>query len=218
MSEVIPFPCARVAPSGPPPAATRRAVVAAGLAALAGAARAQTPSEAVRVRVETALGAFTVEVDPRVASRTVVNFLAYVDGGHLDGGAVYRLVTLANQPPGTRHRIEVVQWGYHASETRREPFAPIPHETTRDTGLRHRDGTLSMARAAPGTASGEFFICIGDQPSLDFGGGRNPDGQGFAAFGQVVEGMDVVRALHARAGAEQFLREPIPLRRVRRAP
>ena len=196
---------------------TRRALLAALCATMAATAVAQR-SGPVRVRVETALGSFTVEVDPGVAPRTVANFLAYVDGGHLDGGAVYRLVTLANQAPGTQHKIEVVQWGFHASDRRREPFAPIAHETTRETGLRHRDGTLSMARAAPGTASGEFFICLGDQASLDFGGGRNPDGQGFAAFGQVVEGMDVVRALHARAGAEQFLRDPIPLRRVRRLP
>jgi peptidyl-prolyl cis-trans isomerase A (cyclophilin A) len=204
-------------PSRPcPPPLRRRALLGAAAAlAAAGAVRAQSAG-AVRVRVETALGAFTVEVDPRVAPVTVANFLAYVDGGHLDGGDVYRLVTLANQPPETRHRIEVVQWGYHASDTRPEPFAPIRHESTRETGLRHLDGTLSMARAAPGTASGEFFICIGDQPALDFGGGRQPDGQGFAAFGRVVQGMDVVRALHARAGAEQFLAAPIPLRRVRR--
>ncbi|MFX6040711.1 peptidylprolyl isomerase, partial [Acinetobacter baumannii] len=77
------------------------------------------------------------------------------------------------------------------------PLRPaIAHETTKQTGLRHRDGTVSMARGAPGTATAEFFICLGDQPELDFGGRRNPDGQGFAAFGQVVQGMGVVRALH----------------------
>ena len=92
----------------------------------------------------------------------------------------------------------------------------IVHETTRQTGLRHKDGTVSMARGAPGTATAEFFICIGDQPALDFGGGRNPDGQGFAAFGQVVQGMDVVRALHAKAGAEQWLKAPIAIGPVRR--
>jgi peptidyl-prolyl cis-trans isomerase A (cyclophilin A) len=69
---------------------------------------------------------------------------------------------------------------------------PIAHETTRQTGLRHLDGTVSMARAQPGTANSEFFVCVGDQPALDFGGGRQPDGQGFAAFGRVVEGMDVI--------------------------
>ncbi len=203
-------------PRRPSPLPLRRRALLGAAAALVGVRVVRAQPAAVRVRVDTALGAFTVEVDPRVAPVTVANFLAYVDGGHLDSGDVYRLVTLANQPPETRHRIEVVQWGYHASDTRPEPFAPIRHESTRETGLRHLDGTLSMARAAPGTASGEFFICIGDQPSLDFGGGRQPDDQGFAAFGRVVQGMDVVRALHARAGADQFLAAPIPLRRVRR--
>ncbi|MFC6217893.1 peptidylprolyl isomerase [Pelomonas aquatica] len=84
-------------------------------------------------------------------------------------------------------------------------------------GLRHRDGTVSMARGAPGTAAAEFFVCIGDQPELDYGGHRNPDGQGFAAFGRVVQGMEVVRALHARAGAKQWLRTPIAIGPVQRS-
>jgi peptidyl-prolyl cis-trans isomerase A (cyclophilin A) len=96
------------------------------------------------------------------------------------------------------------------------PLPPIAHETTQQTGLRHLDGTVSMARAQPGTATAEFFVCIGAQPALDFGGGRNPDGQGFAAFGRVVEGMDVVRALHARGEADQYLARPIAIRSVRR--
>ena len=96
------------------------------------------------------------------------------------------------------------------------PLPPIVHETTRQTGLRHLDGTVSMARAQPGSATAEYFVCIGDQPELDFGGGRNPDGLGFAAFGRVVEGMDVVRALHARGEADQYLAQPIRVRSVRR--
>ncbi|MCY4752819.1 peptidylprolyl isomerase [Pelomonas aquatica] len=83
--------------------------------------------------------------------------------------------------------------------------------------MRHRDGTVSMARGAPGTAAAEFFVCIGDQPELDYGGHRNPDGQGFAAFGRVVQGMEVVRALHARAGAKQWLRTPIAIGPVQRS-
>lgn len=101
-------------------------------------------------------------------------------------------------------------------DDKRAPLPPIGHESTRQTGLRHLDGTISMARNAPGSATAEFFIRIGDQPELDFGGHRNPDGQGFAAFGQVVEGMQVVRALHAQGKPEQFLREPIPVLSVRR--
>ena len=180
------------------------------------ATRRVAAAPAVRTRVETALGSFVIAVDPQVAPVTVANYLAYVDARHLDGGAVYRIVTLANQTPETKHKIEVVQWGMNTPDDKPAPFAPIVHETTRQTGLRHRDGTVSMARNGPGTATAEFFICVGDQPELDFGGGRNPDGQGFAAFGQVVEGMEVVRALHARGQAKQFLPEPIRVTRVRR--
>jgi peptidyl-prolyl cis-trans isomerase A (cyclophilin A) len=196
----------------------RRALLAAGgfAALLPLPALAQPAPRPVRTRVETALGSFVVEVDPAVAPVTVANYLAHVDGGFLDGGSVYRLVTLANQAPDTAHKIEVVQWGRNEPEGRTPPFPPIAHETTQQTGLRHRDGAVSMARSTPGSASAEFFICVGDQPALDFGGGRNPDGQGFAAFGQVVEGMDVVRRLHAQGKPEQFLKEPFAVVRVRR--
>jgi len=176
-------------------------------------ARAQAP---VRTRVETALGSFVVAVDPKAAPITTANYLAYVDARQLDGGSVYRIVTLANQTPETTHKIEVVQWGMHAPDDKPAPRPPIAHESTNQTGLRHLDGTISMARNAPGSATAEFFICIGDQPALDFGGMRNPDGQGFAAFGRVVEGMDVVRALHAQGKPEQFLRDPIRVLTVRR--
>lgn len=182
----------------------RRRLIA--LAALPLATRAA--STRVRTRVATPLGDFVIEVDPAVAPITVANYLAYVDARLLDTAWVYRLVTLANQPQSP-HKIEVVQWGLNLKDDAPPLRPPIAHETTKQTGLRHRDGTVSMARGAPGTATGEFFICIGEQPELDFGGRRNPDGQGFAAFGQVVQGMDVVRALHGRAGAEQWLAEPI---------
>ncbi len=81
----------------------------------------------------------------------------------------------------------------------------IIHETTAQTGILHKDGTISMARNEPGAASSEFFICINDQPQLDFGGRRNPDGQGFAAFGRVVEGMDVVRKIQSQPAQGQYL-------------
>jgi peptidyl-prolyl cis-trans isomerase A (cyclophilin A) len=148
----------------------------------------------------------------------VANYLAYVDAGHLDGGSVYRIVTPGNQQPGTAHKVEVVQWGMNLPDDQPAPLPPIRHETTQQTGLRHRDGTVSMARNAPGTATAEFFICIGDQPELDHGGRRNPDGQGFAAFGQVVEGRDVLQALYARAQADPYLKPPITVTRVRRLP
>jgi peptidyl-prolyl cis-trans isomerase A (cyclophilin A) len=198
---------------------TRRRSLLAMPALLALGARA-APANAqatVRTRVETALGDFVIAVDPAVAPITTANYLAYVDARHLDGGSVYRIVTLANQAPDTKHTIEVVQWGMNLPDDKPSPLPPIEHETTRGTGLRHRDGTVSMARNAPGTAASEFFICIGDQPALDFGGMRNPDGQGFAAFGRVVEGMQVVRAVYAKGQPEQFLAEPIRVLAVRRA-
>ena len=187
------------------------------LAALALAARCPRAAPgAVRTRVETEAGAFVVEVDPEVAPITVAHYLAHVDRQLLDGGAVYRIVTLANQAPETRHKIEVVQWGMMRPDDQPPPLPPIVHETTRQSGLRHRDGTVSMARAQPGSATTEFFVCIGAQPELDFGGGRNPDGQGFAAFGRVVDGMDVIRSLHARGEADQYLAQPVRVRSVRR--
>ncbi len=176
---------------------------------------AQAASTTVRTRVDTPLGTFVIEVDTAVAPITVANYLAYVDAHQLDRAWVYRLVTMANQPQSA-HKIEVVQWGLNLKDDA-PPLRPaIAHETTQQTGLRHRDGTISMARGAPGTATAEFFICIGEQPELDYGGRRNPDGQGFAAFGQVVQGMEVVRALHGRAGAEQWLAAPIAIGPVRR--
>ena len=179
------------------------------------ASRAAT-GRLVRTRIDTEIGAFVVEVDEAVAPATVANYLAYVDRKLLDRAVVYRVVTLANQAPTTRHKIEVVQWGLDPNDDTPPPLPQIAHETTRQTGLRHLDGTLSMARSEVGTASSEFFVCIGDQPELDFAGGRNPDGQGFAAFGRVVSGMDVVRALHARGEAQQRVSQPIRIRSVRR--
>lgn len=167
---------------------------------------------APRVTVTTALGTFTVAVHPDRAPLTANDFLAYVDAGLLDGSSVYRIVSMANQPDTVPAKIEVVQFGLKEAR-----LPPVPHEPTSVTGLRHLDGTLSLARLAPGTGSSAFFICIGDQPSLDFGGRRNPDGQGFAAFGEVVDGMDVVRRIFAQAEPRDAMEHPIPISRVARA-
>ncbi len=195
----------------------RRPILAlAAVACVRSHAFAAVPATTVRTRVVTALGTFDIEVDSAVAPTTAANYLAYVDRGLLDRASVYRVVTLGNQPPDTRFRIEAVQWGLDLPDDTAPPLPAIVHETTRETGLRHLDGTVSMARSQPGTATSEFFICIGDQPELDFGGGRNPDGQGFAAFGRVVSGHDVVRALHARGEPAQRLASPIAITSVRR--
>lgn len=154
-----------------------------------------TQSTAVRVRVQTELGDIVIEVDPVKAPLTTANFLRYVDGGHYDGGTFHRTVKMDNQPESTV-KIEVIQAGVNPDRAK-EGFAAIPLERTNVTGILHRDGVVSMARGAPDSATSGWFVCINDQPSLDFGGNRNPDGQGFAAFGRVITGLDVVRKIQA---------------------
>jgi len=121
-------------------------------------------------------------------------------------------VTAANQPKDTI-KIAVIQGGANPAEED-EGFDPIPLERTRDTGIRHVDGAFSMARSGPDTATHSFFICVGDQPELDFGGRRNPDGQGFGAFGRVVEGMELVREIHAMRADGQRLDPPLRIQRA----
>ena len=166
------------------------------------------------VKLTTALGAIELELYPDRAPLTVANFLSYVDAGYYNGAQFYRVVRMDNQPRSPV-KIEVIQGGLGVAsyEDDREPeLPPVAHETTDQTGLRHVDGTLSMARLAPGSATSEFFICIGEQPSLDFGGDRNPDGQGFAAFGQVTSGMDVVRAIQQLGSEAQVPQERAAIR------
>ena len=153
---------------------------------------AQSP---VRVRVQTELGDIVVEIDQAKAPATAANFLRYVDAGHYDGGTWHRTVKQDNQPESTI-KIEVIQAGVNADKAK-SGFPAIALERTSVTGLLHKDGAISMARGAADSATSGWFICINDQPSLDFGGQRNPDGQGFAAFGRVVSGMDVVRKIQA---------------------
>jgi len=163
------------------------------LAMVAGQAR---PAPPVVVVMQTDLGPITMEIDAAKAPVTAANFLKYVDGKYYDGGMANRSVRPDNT---TRKDIEIQVIQFQSDPARaRELFPAIPLERTSVTGLKHVDGALSMARAAPAdSATSSFFICVGDQPTLDFGGARNPDGQGFAVFGRVTAGMDVVRKIHA---------------------
>lgn len=171
----------------------------------------------VEVEIETEEGGFRVGIDAARAPLTASNFLAYLDAGFLDSATVYRIVTLANQPADTAHKIEVIQWGWGVPGDGREPpFPPVPHEPTSMTGLRHLDGTVSLARREPGSGGQGFFICIGDQPELDEGGGRNPDRAGFAAFGRVLAGADVVRRIFGRAEVAEYLERPVRILQARR--
>lgn len=157
----------------------------------------QTPAPApkpVVVVFETELGAITMEVDVAKAPITAENFLKYVDGKFYDGGMINRSVRKDNT---VRHDVEIEVIQFQSNTARRaEMFPPIPMERTNVTGIKHLDGVLSMARSRPDSAQASFSIMIGDQPSLDFAGARNADGQGFAAFGKVIAGMDVVKKIH----------------------
>ena len=166
------------------------------------------------IRLETALGAIDVALDPDRAPVTVANFLRYLDGGFYDGGRFHRTVKPDNQPDNDV-RIEVIQGGVNP-ERAAETGPPIELERTTLTGLAHRDGTISMARFTPDSAVSDFFFCIGDQPELDFGGARNPDGQGFAAFGQVIAGMDTVKQIQQSPAEAQGLTPPITITAARR--
>jgi len=184
---------------------------------LAGAAFIAHPAAqgSVRVLVQTELGDIVLEVDSKRAPNTAANFLKYVDAGHYDGGSFHRTVKMDNQPDSPV-KIEVIQAGVSA-ERAREGFPPIPLERTSVTGLRHTDGAISMARAQADSATSGWFVCINDQPSLDFGGARNPDGQGFAAFGRVVQGMDVVRKIQRAPNTDaQRLTPPIKILKAAR--
>ena len=161
------------------------------------------------VRIETNLGVVEVELYADKVPKTVANFLRYVDAGRYKGGRFHRTVTMDNQPD-KKVKIEVIQAGVNPSFEKRD-FAPIRLERTNSTGLKHQNGTISMARDGADTATSDFFICIGDQPELDFGGRRNPDGQGFAAFGHVVHGMDVVRRIQAAPADAQKLTPAIQI-------
>lgn len=179
---------------------------------------------AQRVRLDTEAGSIVLELYADKAPGTVANFLRYVDQKRYDGGRFYRVVRQDNQA-NSPVKIEVIQGGLQNDTTK--AFPPIPQETTQKTGLKHLDGTLSLARGQPNSGASEFFICINNQPELDFGGKRNPDGQGFAAFGRVVSGMDVVRQIqqgesgspgptNAYANPLQLLKVPVTIRKAER--
>ena len=163
---------------------------------LAGAAL--RASDLVVVTIETSIGSIDVEIDATHAPITAANFLRYVDAKMYDGGRFHRAVRLDNQARKDV-LIQVIQGGRTPEQAKTvKGFGPIVLERTSITTLKHVDGAISMARGnTADSASSDFFLCIGDNPTLDFGGPRAADGQGFAAFGRVVRGMDVVRKIQA---------------------
>ena len=175
----------------------------------------------VQVAIQTDAGDITLELYPDKAPATVGNFLSYVDQGLYNGAEFYRVLRLDNDR-NPNSKVTYIQGGLNGKG---KPLAPIAHETTAQTGIKHTDGVISMIRQAPGTATSEFFIVIGDNPPFDHGGVRLPDGQGFAAFGRVVRGMEVVRTINGGEanGATpnpnvqgQYLTQPVKVLAMRR--
>lgn len=164
--------------------------------------------------IRTEFGEIHARLDLRKAPVTSLNFLRYVDADLFDSSCFYRVVRKDNQPRDSV-KIEVIQGGRYKKED--NGFPPVIHETTEMTGIRHKNGTISMARSEPGSATSEFFICIGDQPELDFGGKRNPDRQGFAAFGNIIKGIDVVKRIHSISQSGQYLETPVLIFDIERA-
>jgi peptidyl-prolyl cis-trans isomerase A (cyclophilin A) len=163
------------------------------------------------LEIQTRLGDIEVELFPDKAPVTVAAFLSYVDSGYYKNTNFYRVLNMDNQPSNAP-KSELIQGGLYRSPRGRNINPPgITHETTQQTGLMHKDGTLSLARLQPGTANTEFFICVGDQPGFDFGGENNPDGQGYAAFGRVVKGFDVIRKIYNQREDEQYLSPPVAI-------
>ncbi len=165
------------------------------------------------VSVATSLGEIVCEIDTIHAPLTALNFLNHVQMDTYKNAVFYRVVRPNNQPY-SKTKIEVIQGGLFADEEI-DKIKPIAHESTKMTGLKHLNGTISMARNEPGSASTEFFICVGNQPELDFGGTRNPDGQGFAAFGKVIKAMDVVQKIQTQKNTSQYLIDPVKILKIK---
>ena len=178
-----------------------------------------TPKGRVRVALTTPLGVILLELHKDKAPITTANFLRYVDEKRMDHAVFFR----ASHPPG------VLDYGTIQGGLQNDPkyvLKPIPHEPTTKTGLSHTDGAISMGRFAPGTATSDFFICIGDNTYLDADPKAKGDNKGFAAFGYVVEGMDIARKILAQPRSStagvgvmkgEMLKKPLTIR-ARRAP
>ncbi len=172
-----------------------------------------TNTDKTSVVISTSEGDIFLDLDKRNAPLTANNFIQLCEEEVYAGAIFYRTVNDKNQAHN-KIKIDVIQGGlFHDSLV--NEFSPIPHETTEKSAVLHMNGTISMARNEPGSASTEFFICIGDQPELDFGGRRNPDGQGFSAFGSVSKGMDVVHRIHQAESIDQYLIEPVIIKGIK---
>jgi peptidyl-prolyl cis-trans isomerase A (cyclophilin A) len=176
------------------------------------------PTNEVLVRVETSFGNIDVAIDTKHAPITAANFLKYVDGGFYNGGRFHRATRADNYKPNLPNRplLEIIQADIDPARAA-DRFPPIPLERTNVTGLTHVVGTVSMPRGQnPDSARSGFVIHLNDQPSLNHGGMRFDDGQGTAAFGRVVSGLDVARKIQTQPVKEQALDPPVSIIAIRR--
>ncbi|WP_347924835.1 peptidylprolyl isomerase [Pontimicrobium sp. SW4] len=166
----------------------------------------------IQCKIETSLGDIIVELYPEKAPITVSNFMKYVDNNLYENSTFFRVCTPENEAKRDI-KIQVIQGGFIDNS---KSFDPIVLETTNDTKLLHKNGTISMARSSANTATSSFFICINDQPELDFAGKRHSDDLGFAAFGKVTKGMDIVLKIQSGDNKNQQLLNPIEIKNIYR--
>jgi peptidyl-prolyl cis-trans isomerase A (cyclophilin A) len=182
---------------------------------LAGCGSAAKNSDTVEIEIKTVEGTVVAELYPKQAPESVKAFLAIVDKGLYKRSYFYRILSDENQPSNAP-KAELIQGGLWSRTKKRPELPRIPHETTQQTGLTHSTGTLSLAREEPGSASSEFFITLSDLPGFDFGGENNADGQGYAAFGRVISGMDIIRKIYRKPETDQYFDPPVMIVDIQR--
>ena len=164
------------------------------------------------VTVVTAMGSFQFTMDEERAPLTCAHFKSVIEAGAFEDASVFRIVGPSNHKPGELNPIEVVQLGPRGCiESTHEV---VPHESTASTGLKHLRGTVSAARVNLNHLFGSFFVCMRDEPALDYGASRHPDHQGFAAFGRVTSGFKVLERIMQHAETNDFLNQEIPIQSV----
>ena len=168
------------------------------------------------VIIETAYGEIEIQLYTHKAPLTANAFLAYIDSGYYNQSNFYRVLNMYNQPSNAPKAF-LVQGGIWKSNNKlAQSLQGIPHESTKQTGILHKEGTISIARNEPGSGGPEFFIMVEDETGFDYGGENMADGLGFAAFGSVVRGMPIVRKIHDLKEANQYLQPPVYIHTIRR--
>lgn len=175
----------------------------------------QPASKNTHVLIVTALGDIEMELFPDKAPKTVAAFLSYIDSGFYKNSSFYRVVMLEGL--SAEGNVGLVQGGIWHTNDQQHPAIPgIDHESTKLTGLSHTSGTVSLARTTAGSASTEFFICIGDQSQFDYGNNNQGDTLGFAAFGNVSKGMTVIRKIQQQRRSDQSFDKKILIYEIKR--